>query len=109
MRIPDNHPNSMLEKYLMGPDAPKKSKGVDPNGSGQETPPSGGQVQSDPVQISSAAQEIAKLYQMVASSGDLTAGKVSEIQKQISDGTYSVDPNQVAKKLVKESILNQIL
>jgi flagellar biosynthesis anti-sigma factor FlgM len=109
MRIPDNHPNSMLEKYLLGADAPKKSKGVDQSASSQETPSSGGQVQSDSVQISSQAQEIAKLHQMVSTSSDLMAAKVSEIQKKVSDGTYSVDPNQVAKKLVKETILNKIL
>ena len=109
MRIPDNNSNSMLEKYLIGTEAPKKSRGVDQSSSAQETPPSGGQGQADQVQISPQAQEIAKLHQIVASSSDLTADKVSQIQKQVSDGTYSVDPSQVAKKLVNETILNQIL
>jgi flagellar biosynthesis anti-sigma factor FlgM len=109
MRIPDNHPNSSLEKYLLGVDSPKKTKSAQGIASDAGALSSSDQVQSDSVQISSAGQEVARLHQHVESAPDLSAAKVSEIQKQVSDGTYTVDPKEVAKKLVKETILNQLL
>jgi flagellar biosynthesis anti-sigma factor FlgM len=109
MRIPDNHPNSSLEKYLLGVDSPKKTKSPQGNASDPAALTSSDQVPADSVQISSAGQEVARLHQRVESAPDLLAAKVSEIQKQVSDGTYTVDPKEVAKKLVKETLLDHLL
>ncbi|MBI3594055.1 MAG: flagellar biosynthesis anti-sigma factor FlgM [Nitrospirae bacterium] len=109
MRISDNHPNSMLEKYLLGAESPKKPKGVQESSSELGSFSVADSVVSDSVQISPEGQEIVRLHQNVALAPDLSAVKASEIQKQISDGTYSIDPKQVAKSLVKETILNHLL
>jgi flagellar biosynthesis anti-sigma factor FlgM len=109
MRIPDNHPNSSLEKYLLGVDSPKKTKSAQGNTSDPAVHSSNDQVQSDSVQISSAGQEVARLHQRVESAPDLSAAKVSEIQKQVSDGKYTIDAKEVAKKLVKETLLDHLL
>lgn len=109
MRIPDNHPNSMLEKYLLGAESPKKTTSVRESSSEPGSLSARETVASDLVQISSEGQEIARLHQSVALSPDISAAKASEIQKQISDGTYSIDPIQVAKGLVKETILDHLL
>jgi len=109
MRIPDNYSNSNLDKYLTGSNSANKSQEVNGNSPVPDSANSNGQVQPDSVQISQQAQQITQLNRLVASSLDPMEAKITQIQNQISNGTYSVDPIQVAKKLVNESVLNQIL
>lgn len=109
MRISDNSNYSNLDKYLFGANSPNQTSGANESVSNQDSSLSAAQSQSDSVQISLQAQQIANLSQMVANSSDTNPAQISQIQNQISAGNYTVDPNQVAKKLVSETILNQIL
>ncbi|MFI5304241.1 MAG: flagellar biosynthesis anti-sigma factor FlgM [Nitrospiria bacterium] len=97
MRIPDNYSNSNLDKYLTGSNSANKSQGISGNSPVPDSATSNGLVQSDSVQISQQAQQITQLNQLVATSPDPMQAKIAQIQNQISNGTYSVDPIQVAK------------
>jgi flagellar biosynthesis anti-sigma factor FlgM len=109
MRIPDYNPYANLEEVVFGTSGPKKSSGPDPSSAAQPDVPAGSADSGDTVQISSRAQEIAGLLQSGSGAPELLSAKALEIQSQITDGTYQVKPEEIARQLVKETIYNQIL
>jgi len=56
---------------------------------------------SDTVEISNEARELAKARQAVDAAPEVRADKVASIMKRISDGTYSVSPELLARKLME--------
>jgi negative regulator of flagellin synthesis FlgM len=58
---------------------------------------------SDSVEISDLARELAKARQAVDAAPDVRADKVAAIKKRIEDGTYSVSPELLARKLLEGS------
>lgn len=58
---------------------------------------------SDSVEISDAARELAKARQAVDAAPEVRSDKVAAIKKRIEDGTYSVSPELLARKLLESS------
>jgi flagellar biosynthesis anti-sigma factor FlgM len=54
----------------------------------------------DTLEISDKARELAKARQAVDSAPDVRSEKVADIKKRIEDGTYSVSPKILARKLL---------
>lgn len=70
----------------------------------KETSPASGKAsQSDRVDISGKAREIAELMAVISQMPDVRAEKVAEIKKAIESGNYNINPAKIA-----ESILNEI-
>jgi flagellar biosynthesis anti-sigma factor FlgM len=55
---------------------------------------------SDTVEISSESRALARARQAVDAAPDVRADRVAEIKKRIEDGTYSVSPDLLAKKML---------
>ncbi len=60
---------------------------------------------SDTVEISEKSRELARARQAVEDAPDVRADKVADIKKRIEDGTYSVSPQMLARKLLEGSDL----
>jgi negative regulator of flagellin synthesis FlgM len=60
------------------------------------------------VELSSQSQEMVKLKNRMASIPDIRTEKLDQLKNQISEGTYKIDGNQVALKMIKESILDEL-
>jgi negative regulator of flagellin synthesis FlgM len=58
---------------------------------------------SDSVEISDRSRELARARQAVDAAPDVRADKVAAIKKRIEDGTYSVSPELLARKLMENS------
>ena len=58
---------------------------------------------SDSLEISDRSRELARARQAVDAAPDVRADKVAEIKKRIEDGTYSVSPELLARKLIEGS------
>ncbi|HZO29204.1 MAG TPA: flagellar biosynthesis anti-sigma factor FlgM [Chloroflexota bacterium] len=58
---------------------------------------------SDTVEISSRSRELARARQAVDAAPDVRADKVAEIKQRIEDGTYSVSPELLARKMLEGS------
>ena len=56
---------------------------------------------SDSVEISDLSRELSKARQAVDAAPDVRADKVAAIKKRIEDGTYSVSPELLARKLLE--------
>jgi negative regulator of flagellin synthesis FlgM len=55
---------------------------------------------SDTVEISSHARDLTRARQAVDDVPDVRADRVAQIKKSIEDGTYSVSPALLAKKML---------
>jgi len=58
---------------------------------------------SDTVEISDEARELARARQAVDAAPEVRSDKVASIRKRIQDGTYSVSPELLARKLLDTS------
>ena len=55
----------------------------------------------DDVAITSMAQEIKKGFQSSVTSASLDLERIASVKKALSEGTYTIDPERVAKKLIQ--------
>lgn len=60
---------------------------------------------TDSVSLSSQAQEMARLETAVNTSPDVDQAKVDAIKQAIADGSYSVDPDSIAAKMLEQNDL----
>lgn len=70
---------------------------------------SGEVVSKDEVVLSPKAKEIQKAKEILDSVPDIRKQKVAEIKTQIEDGTYKIDGEKIALKVIEESLLNELL
>jgi negative regulator of flagellin synthesis FlgM len=61
-------------------------------------------IASDRVQLSKDYQDLASTQKSIAGSNDIRAEKVQQIKSQLENGSYQVQPGEVAKKMLDEVI-----
>lgn len=57
----------------------------------------------DEINISSKAQEIQELEQNLQDTTDIREEKVNNLKNAIEEGTYDIDPEQIAEKILEDS------
>lgn len=109
MKIDDKMLNYEISKHLpkSTPDATDKV-GEKQQTDGQRIEGGGQQGQDTVVNISQASKEAQRIKEIVASEPDIREDKVAELKDKIERGTYKVDNNAVADKLV-DSFLDEVL
>ncbi|MBL7202868.1 MAG: flagellar biosynthesis anti-sigma factor FlgM [Desulfobacteraceae bacterium] len=103
MEITGNHPFARLDAYV-------KNIGKEKNrvhGSPREAPKGG--LSEDKVALSPEAKQIQEAKRLLDSLPDIREDKVAEIKEQIESGAYNIDGEKIAFKMIKESILNELL
>lgn len=104
MNISDKSPLHDLAGMLAGlqdPSAPGKT--------GPSKDPSVQNRAGDQVRISDRAREFQQLALSVAQVPDIRADKVAKLRDAIGAGTYNVRGDQVADKVIRQTILDAIL
>jgi len=66
-------------------------------------------VKADTVVISDAAKRVQEARRQLDDIPDVREDKVSELRSQIQNGTYEIDADKIAGKMIKESLLNDAL
>lgn len=61
------------------------------------------------VELSSRAKEVLKAKRLLETVPDIRVGKVSRLKRAIQEGTYEVSSSEVAEKMLREALLDQIL
>lgn len=56
---------------------------------------------NDELAITNMAQEIKKGFQSTATSASLDMARIASVKKALSEGSYTIDPERVAKKLIQ--------
>ena len=64
---------------------------------------------ADTVKISEEARKLQEAQKAMENVTDIEVKKVAEIKKQIENGTYDIKPDKIAKNMVTDAALNEIL
>lgn len=102
MKIEGNDPLHLLETYLLGNQ--KKQGGVQHKKLNTDA-----QSRSDQVNISQGAAEYQKLSELVAKTPEVRMELVADLKRKIESGNYDVDGEQVAEKLIRSTLMDEIL
>ena len=65
-------------------------------------------IYRDRVELSPAAKEIRQAKMDMDSIPDVREEKVAEIKARIDNGTYTLDEEKIASKIIKEALLNDL-
>lgn len=65
-------------------------------------------VAADTVYISDSAKRVQEARLQLEALPETRSDKVAEIKRRIEDGTYEVQPDKIAEKMIRESLLNDI-
>ncbi|GEM_PF-2751714 len=106
MKIPEKDPNLLLERALPG-----KSAGVNAAKENKvaKTENSAQSASADQVDISEKARTLQKLNHLVAAGGEVKAERVAQLKAEIEAGRYVPDTEQVAEKLLRATLLDDVL
>jgi len=63
----------------------------------------------DSVRISQKAYDMNKIKEMLRTTPDIRKEKVALLKKKIASGEYSVDAREVADKMIREFLLEDVL
>jgi negative regulator of flagellin synthesis FlgM len=65
-------------------------------------------VKTDTVDISDTAKRVSAAREELDRIPDVREEKVAELKKQVENGSYRVDPEKIAEKMLKDGFLNDI-
>jgi negative regulator of flagellin synthesis FlgM len=66
-------------------------------------------VKTDTVVISDAAKRIQEARMQLDEIPDVREDKVAQLRNQIENGTYEIDADKIAAKMIKEGLINDAL
>ena len=89
----DAYVNQVHDKNKAGPTADQSDKAA---------------PKTDTVVISDAAKRIQEARAQLDQISDVREDKVAELKKQIESGSYKVDSEQIAEKMLKDGFLNDV-
>jgi negative regulator of flagellin synthesis FlgM len=103
MEITGNNPFARLDAYVKNIGKEKTKV----HGSPREAPKGG--LSEDKIALSPEAKQIQEAKKLLDSLPDIREDKVAEIKEQIESGAYNIDGEKIAFKMIRESILNELL
>ena len=66
------------------------------------------QAKADTVALSSAAKDIQEAQKQLEAIPDVREEKVAQLKEQIENGTYEIDAEKIADKMIKDALLNDL-
>jgi negative regulator of flagellin synthesis FlgM len=102
MKITDNNSSLNIRNYVNNLQDKKKIEGLGKQGSSQA-------VKEDKVVLSPKAKEVQEATKLIKELPDIREEKVAKLKEQVDQGTYRIDGKKIAFKMLKESILDELL
>ncbi len=102
MKITDKNPYVNLDAYTKNV---KDKERID----NQDTQAPKQVMEEDKVVLSQEAKKIQEAKKLMDSIPDIREEKVAKIKTQIENGTYQVEEKKLAAKMIRESLLNELL
>jgi negative regulator of flagellin synthesis FlgM len=65
-------------------------------------------LKTDTVVISDAAKRIQEAQKLIQAIPEVRADKVAELRNKIDNGTYEIKADEIAGKMIKESLMNDL-
>ncbi|MGD8343628.1 MAG: flagellar biosynthesis anti-sigma factor FlgM [Desulfobacterales bacterium] len=66
------------------------------------------QAKADTVALSGAAKDIQEAQRKLEAIPDVREDKVAQLKEQIENGTYEIDEQKIADKMLKDALLNDL-
>ena len=101
MKISDQNASVNIDAYI---NQVKKN----PNTAPEVDPAGHPQKKQDSVDLSQTAREIQAARKLLEEVPEVRTEKVAQLKAQIENGTYVVDNDKLAQKMISESLLNDI-
>ncbi len=102
MKITDNNSSLNIRNYVSNIQDNRKTDGSARQGLSQT-------VKEDKVVLSPKAKEVQEATKLIKEIPDIREEKVAKLKEQVDQGTYRVDGEKIAFKMLKESILDELL
>lgn len=102
MKITDNNSSLNIRNYINNIQEKRKIDGSGKQGSSQT-------VKEDKVVLSPKAKEVQEATKLIKELPDIREEKVAKLKEQVDQGTYRIDGKKIAFKMMKESILDELL
>ena len=102
MEITDNNSSLNIRKYISNIKDNRKIDGFAKQGSSQT-------VKVDKVVLSPKAKEVQEATELIKELPNIREEKVAKLKEQVDQGTYRIDGKRIAFKMLKESILDELL
>ncbi len=102
MKITDNNSSLNIRNYANNIQDNRKTSGSAKQGSSQA-------VKEDKVVLSPKAKEVQEATKLIKGLPDIREEKVAKLKEQVDQGTYRIDGKKIAFKMLKESILDELL
>jgi negative regulator of flagellin synthesis FlgM len=102
MKITDNNSSLNIRNYVSNVKDNKKIDDLAKQDSPQGT-------KEDKVVLSPKAKEVQEATKMIKELPDIREEKVAKLKEQVDQGTYRIDGKKIAFKILKESILDELL
>ena len=102
MKITDNNSSLNIRNYANNIQDNRKTDSSAKQGSSQA-------VKEDKVVLSPKAKEVQEATKLIKELPDIREEKVAKLKEQVDQGTYRIDGKKIAFKMLKESILDELL
>ena len=102
MKITDNNSSLNIRNYVNNIQDNTKIDDLAKPGSSQT-------VKEDKVVLSPKAKEVQEATKLIKELPDIREEKVAKLKEQVDQGTYRIDGKKIAFKMLKESILDELL
>ncbi len=66
------------------------------------------QVKADTVELSDMGKRVQEANKQLENIPDIREDKVAQLKEQVENGTYEVDAEKVADKMIRDSLLNDM-
>jgi negative regulator of flagellin synthesis FlgM len=103
MQISDKNQTQSVDAYLNQVQAKQKFEALEEKADHQQG------IKDDTVVISDAARRIQEVQKQLQAIPDVRADKVAELRAQIENGSYQIKADEIAGKMIRESLLNDLL
>ena len=102
MKITDKNSSLNIRNYVNNIQDNKKIDDLAKPGSSQT-------VKEDKVVLSPKVKEVLEATKLIKELPDIREEKVAKLKEQVDQGTYGIDGKKIAFKMLKESILDELL
>lgn len=102
MKINDNNSSLNIRKYVSNIKDNRTIDGLAEQGSSHT-------VKEDKVVLSPKSKEVQEATKLIKELPNISEEKVAKLKEQVDQGTYRIDGKKIAFKMLKESILDELL
>lgn len=66
-------------------------------------------VKSDKVNLSTGGKEFSRIHEILAQTPEVRAEKVAQLKMAIQQGTYSVQGDKIAEKMIESHLIDKVV